>query len=407
MAGLESIALAVAHLEQERQAETSPKASPSSDETEDNKYPSSILSSPAMPPRHGFGEGQPRLVSSDCIYTGDHHSPTEPEPVLEASSPSATLKTNSPWSHLSAATTSPASSPTASTNLVTPTTPSLDTLLPIPEGTLPPPPPPSEIITQVLEHDVLCGRGGETNHHTGNIKYRQLVKCYQPLYIASKRRDKPRIAQTIVHLVRQNGGRFIKKQGNTWRDVGNTKAREKTSQALREGAPELRNPEKDEKSNPPPHPTTTMSSNTVPTTMMMASAPAHYLSTATSMNHLMAPPMSPPSHGFSSLPQAHGFSSLPQAPVLLSSAPPSMVERSDSTDSEISASGCKRPRRESSNLADLASCAAQLVEPLAAPSSCVATISASDEDCQEAPTAPIIRGPRLKRLKKRLEESHA
>jgi hypothetical protein len=62
-------------------------------------------------------------------------------------------------------------------------------------------------------------------------------------YIQAKRGEKPRIAQTIVHLVRQNGGRFVKrKEGTaTWTDVGNVKAREKTSQALREGAPVLRN----------------------------------------------------------------------------------------------------------------------------------------------------------------------
>lgn len=393
MAGLESIALAVAHLEQERQTEASPVASRTSEETKDNKCPSSVLPSPSIPPRHGFGEGQPRLVSSGSIYTQDQPSPAGPIPRV--SSPSPTFQTNSPWSHLSAA-APPASSspPVASMEVVPPVTPSLDTLVPIQESTLPPPPPPSEIITQILEHDVLCGRGGETNHHTGNIKYRQLVKRYQPLYIASKRRDKPRIAQTIVHHVRQNAGRFLKKQGNTWRDVGNTKAREKTSQALREGAPELRHPEKEKKSKPP-HPTATVPSNTVPTTtMMMAAPPAHYLSTATTMDHRMAPP-------------AHGFSSLPQAPVPLSSLPPSMVERSDSTDSEMSAAGSKRPRRESSSLADLASCAAKLVEPLVSPSSVAVIISADDEDLQEAPTAPIIRGPRLKRLKKRLEECHA
>jgi hypothetical protein len=45
-----------------------------------------------------------------------------------------------------------------------------------------------------------------------------------------------------VRTVRKLGGRFLKKnpETNTWRDVGNGKAREKTSQALREGAPELR-----------------------------------------------------------------------------------------------------------------------------------------------------------------------
>ena len=79
------------------------------------------------------------------------------------------------------------------------------------------------------------------SHHSGNVKYRSLVKKYQPLYIMSKRRDKPLIASKIVRLVRHSGGRFLRKdKSNTWRDVGNTKAREKTSQALREGAPDLR-----------------------------------------------------------------------------------------------------------------------------------------------------------------------
>lgn len=87
-----------------------------------------------------------------------------------------------------------------------------------------------------------CGRGGETNNHVGNITYRDLVKKYQRQYLRAKRRVKPKIARAIVDTVRRSGGRFLKKvpSENTWRDVGNTKAREKTSQALREGAPELR-----------------------------------------------------------------------------------------------------------------------------------------------------------------------
>ena len=95
---------------------------------------------------------------------------------------------------------------------------------------------------QVQRHDVLLGRGGETNHHLGNIQYRQLVKASQPAYLAAKRRDKPRIAAAIVAVVRARSGRFLKKHlgDHTWRDVGNVRAREKTSQALREGAPELR-----------------------------------------------------------------------------------------------------------------------------------------------------------------------
>jgi hypothetical protein len=98
-------------------------------------------------------------------------------------------------------------------------------------------------IPTVLPDDVLCGRGGETNHHPGNVQYRSLVKAFQKLYIESKRRDKPKIAQCIVYTIRSVGGRFLKRTDpsvNGWVDVGNTKAREKTSQALREGAPDLR-----------------------------------------------------------------------------------------------------------------------------------------------------------------------
>lgn len=106
----------------------------------------------------------------------------------------------------------------------------------------PPPPAQGEVITAVQPDDVLCGRGGETNHHPGNVQYRGLVKKYQRLYLKAKRRDKPKIARLIVDTVRRRSGRFLKKDpvAGVWKDVGNNKAREKTSQALREGAPEIR-----------------------------------------------------------------------------------------------------------------------------------------------------------------------
>lgn len=91
---------------------------------------------------------------------------------------------------------------------------------------------------------------------SGNVQYRRLVKAYRGLYVQSTRRTKPQIAQCIVYSVRQVGGRFLKRvetdgekdsdegylstHNAAWVDVGNVKAREKTSQALREGAPDLR-----------------------------------------------------------------------------------------------------------------------------------------------------------------------
>ena len=103
-------------------------------------------------------------------------------------------------------------------------------------------PDPNQSFDQVEANDVLLGRGGETNHHTGNVQYRMVVKASQPAYLFAKRRDKPRIAGAIVCVVRALRGRFLKKgdANNLLVDVGNTRAREKTSQALREGAPELR-----------------------------------------------------------------------------------------------------------------------------------------------------------------------
>jgi len=93
--------------------------------------------------------------------------------------------------------------------------------------------------------------------HPGNVRYRGLVKKYQRLYLKAKRRDKPKIARLIVDTIRRKHGRFLKRDmiSNAWLDVGNNKAREKTSQALREGAPELRNEDnRDEPSEEDPAP---------------------------------------------------------------------------------------------------------------------------------------------------------
>jgi hypothetical protein len=63
-------------------------------------------------------------------------------------------------------------------------------------------------------------------------------------YVNSKRLDKPLVALEIIKGWRSQkpSGRFLKIDDETglWHDVGDKKAREKTSQALREKAPLLR-----------------------------------------------------------------------------------------------------------------------------------------------------------------------
>ncbi|KAL7484469.1 hypothetical protein ACHAW6_010109 [Cyclotella cf. meneghiniana] len=95
--------------------------------------------------------------------------------------------------------------------------------------------------TPILEptpNDCLVGRGGGTNHHMGNKKYRALVNRYKPEYHAANRSVKPMIAMRIVREWREQDppGRFLKQDEDTklWYEVGDEKARGKTSQSLRE-----------------------------------------------------------------------------------------------------------------------------------------------------------------------------
>jgi hypothetical protein len=85
--------------------------------------------------------------------------------------------------------------------------------------------------------DVLCGRGGLTNSHIGNKRFRYLVAEYQHQYLNAKKKEKKMISNRIVERVRENGGRFLKRSADSgiWAEVTPTKATEKTSQALREG----------------------------------------------------------------------------------------------------------------------------------------------------------------------------
>lgn len=240
MSGLESIALAVAHLEELQQKPEEQKSIKIPTLSSDERQPIAphqhehLVQTLATPPApQPFASATTvRIVSSDSLASSSHdHDQVHVRHSGEASSSAA------PYSRLTKNIES-----TTFANVVADPAAWLERTERLTAAA-----PPGEVVNQVIQDDVLCGRGGETNHHQGNIQYRTLVKAFQPLYIASKRRDKPRIAKCIVYTIRKQGGRFLKRtdpRSNTWTDVGNTKAREKTSQALREGAPELRGTEK-------------------------------------------------------------------------------------------------------------------------------------------------------------------
>ncbi|KAL3912932.1 MAG: hypothetical protein SGILL_006694, partial [Bacillariaceae sp.] len=89
----------------------------------------------------------------------------------------------------------------------------------------------------VTDHDILCGRGGLTNHHKGNKRFRDIVALHRPDYERAAKVQKPSVARVIVRAIRNGDppGRFLRKDEKTgkWIDIGDKKAAEKTSQALR------------------------------------------------------------------------------------------------------------------------------------------------------------------------------
>jgi len=101
-------------------------------------------------------------------------------------------------------------------------------------------PPPG--ITSHTLRDVLNGRGQGVQRHPGNVKYRTLVFVNKGLYAKCPRTDKIKISKGIVAAVRELGGRFLELEERTgiYRDIGDKKATEKTSQALREGQTKIR-----------------------------------------------------------------------------------------------------------------------------------------------------------------------
>ena len=90
---------------------------------------------------------------------------------------------------------------------------------------------------EINSNDVLCGRGGLTNSHIGNKRFRDVVSEYQVEYLEARKNDKKGIARKIVARINENGGRFLQRSqsSDAWCVASEKRALEKTSQALREG----------------------------------------------------------------------------------------------------------------------------------------------------------------------------
>jgi hypothetical protein len=97
----------------------------------------------------------------------------------------------------------------------------------------------------ISDLDVLLGRGGRTNHHPGNKRYREEVENFRKIYSSLQTdKEKTEMSLALVDVIQKLGGRFleedkVKDNPNVsvcleWYVVSDIVARRKVSQALRE-----------------------------------------------------------------------------------------------------------------------------------------------------------------------------
>jgi len=81
--------------------------------------------------------------------------------------------------------------------------------------------------------DVLFGKGAPFQSHLGNIQLRSLVSERYKAYAKAAKGQKSQIAQEIVQTVQQNGGLFLRPDGESWVCVKDDVARQKVSALFR------------------------------------------------------------------------------------------------------------------------------------------------------------------------------
>ncbi|KAL3812194.1 hypothetical protein ACHAXA_009668 [Cyclostephanos tholiformis] len=90
-------------------------------------------------------------------------------------------------------------------------------------------------VIEPTDDDVLLGRGGHTNIHPGNIRFREKALQLRPWYESCSKEDKYHVSLVLIDSVKSAGHRFLEKgHDGLWHEVIGNGARKKASQALRE-----------------------------------------------------------------------------------------------------------------------------------------------------------------------------
>jgi hypothetical protein len=67
---------------------------------------------------------------------------------------------------------------------------------------------------EISDADILSGRGGKSNHHVGNKRFRHLVSEMKAMYRSScQKTNRTALSRGIIEYVHSYGGRFLIQDG--------------------------------------------------------------------------------------------------------------------------------------------------------------------------------------------------
>jgi hypothetical protein len=91
------------------------------------------------------------------------------------------------------------------------------------------------VICDPLPNDILLGRGKPIQYRPANVRFRKMLDSHIEKYGKGENGGRAVFSTYITHLVKEEGGRFIKQQedGGGWVEVDEATARAKVSQAFR------------------------------------------------------------------------------------------------------------------------------------------------------------------------------
>ena len=109
---------------------------------------------------------------------------------------------------------------------------------------------PTESIIVPRRFDVLFGRGKIAKTHTGNLRALHLCEMNYPRYESALtgKYGKTEVAEQIVSIIHESGGRFLKPESDGWVEVDDEAARDKIAHFFRHMRFKVKNSSRDEDS---------------------------------------------------------------------------------------------------------------------------------------------------------------